>query len=195
LTKDFSSVLSDEQERRNWQFPERILFDIGLRPGMVFLDIGCGQGFFTIPAAKIVGETGKVGGLDISQTNIDKLKQKVIKAGLKNVFLKVGKAEDEILCKARADIVFFGIVLHDFENPEKVLDNARIMLKPAGVLIDFDWKKKAMSLGPPLPIRFSEAKARDMITAHGFKVQSIQNTGMNHYTITAVPAPEKAAPV
>jgi ubiquinone/menaquinone biosynthesis C-methylase UbiE len=185
--QDFSYILTDDQERRNWQFPERILTEIGLKPGMIFVDVGCGQGFFTIPAARIVGETGKVGALDISQTNIDKLKQKVVKAGLKNVLLKTGKAEDITLCKANADIVFFGIVLHDFENPEKVIQNARIMLKPDGKLIDLDWKKKAMSLGPPLPIRFSEAKARDLITANGFKVESIQNNGMYHYIITAKP--------
>jgi hypothetical protein len=83
--------------------------------------------------------------------------------------------------------VFFGIVLHDFENPEKVIQNARIMLKPDGKLIDLDWKKKAMSLGPPLPLRFSEAKARDLITANGFKVESIRNNGIYHYIITAKP--------
>jgi ubiquinone/menaquinone biosynthesis C-methylase UbiE len=185
--KDFDSLLTDEQERRNWQFPERILSDIGLKPGMTFMDVGCGQGFFTMPAARIVGETGKVCGIDISQTNIDKLKAKVVKAGLKNVLLKTGKAEELILCKACVDILFFGIVLHDFESPDKVLANARVMLKPNGKLIDLDWKKKAMEIGPPLPVRFSEAKARQLIVESGFKVESIQNNGTYHYIIAAVP--------
>ena len=78
---------------------------------MTFADIGCGQGFFTVPAAKIVGESGKVYASDISETNIQKLREKVASEGLKNVILEIGKAEDLILCSACAYIVFFGIVL------------------------------------------------------------------------------------
>ena len=50
----FGGILRDEQERRKWQNPEDILAEIGLRSGMTFMDIGCCQGFFTIPAARIV---------------------------------------------------------------------------------------------------------------------------------------------
>lgn len=52
----FGGILRDEQ--RKWQNPENILAEIGLRSGMTFMDNGCGQGFFTIPAAKIVGDSG-----------------------------------------------------------------------------------------------------------------------------------------
>ena len=70
--------------------------------------------------------------------------------------METGKAEDLILCDAGADIVFFGIVLHDFENPSKVLANAHSMLKKTGKLIDLDWKQEPMEFGPPLHIRFGE---------------------------------------
>ena len=77
----FGGILRDEQERRKWQNPENVLAEIGLKSGMTFADIGCGQGFFTIPAAKIVGESGKVYASDISETNIQKLREKVDSAG------------------------------------------------------------------------------------------------------------------
>ena len=70
MLEHFGGILRDEQERRKWQNPENILDGIGLHPGMTFIDIGCGQGFFTIPAAKIVGDSGKVYASDINQTNI-----------------------------------------------------------------------------------------------------------------------------
>ncbi len=41
-----------EEERRKWQNPEAILAEIGLKPGMTFFDIGCGQGFFLSPRRK-----------------------------------------------------------------------------------------------------------------------------------------------
>ena len=181
----FGGILRDEQERRKWQNPEDILSEIGLRPGMTFADIGCGQGFFTVPAAKIVGDSGKVYASDISEPNIQKLREKVASEKLKNVILETGKAEDLILCSACADIVFFGIVLHDFEDPRKVLANAHSMLKKPGKLVDLDWKKELMEFGPPLNIRFSEEKAIQLIELSGFKVQKLKASGLYHYLIVA----------
>jgi ubiquinone/menaquinone biosynthesis C-methylase UbiE len=181
----FGGILRDEQERRKWQNPEDILSEIGLRPGMTFADIGCGQGFFTVPAAKIVGDSGKVYASDISEPNIQKLREKVASEKLKNVILETGKAEDLILCSACADIVFFGIVLHDFEDPRKVLANAHSMLKPFGKLIDLDWSKESSEIGPPLHIRFSEEKAIQLIESSGFHVQVVKKSGSYHYIVMA----------
>jgi ubiquinone/menaquinone biosynthesis C-methylase UbiE len=181
----FGGILHDEQERRKWQNPEDILAEIGLRPGMTFMDIGCGQGFFTIPAARIVGDSGKIYASDISQTNINKLREKVISAGLTNVIMETVKAEELKLSEIYADIIFFGIVLHDFENPRKVLANAHSMLKPAGRLANLDWKNEPMDLGPPSHIRFSEEKAKHLIESSGFKVQLIKESGLYHYIIIA----------
>jgi ubiquinone/menaquinone biosynthesis C-methylase UbiE len=181
----FGGILRDEQERRKWQTPEDILSEIGLHPGMTFADIGCGQGFFTVPAAKIVGDSGKVYASDISEPNIQKLREKVASEKLKNVILETGKAEDLILCSACADIVFFGIVLHDFEDPRKVLANAHSMLKPFGKLIDLDWSKESSEIGPPLHIRFSEEKAIQLIESSGFHVQVVKKSGSYHYIVMA----------
>jgi len=181
----FGGILHDEKERRKWQNPENVLTEIGLQSGMTFADIGCGQGFFTIPAAKMVGESGKVYASDISETNIEKLREKVDSAGLTNVVVEAGKAEDLILCNACADIIFLGIVLHDFENPSKVLANAHSMLKKTGKLIDLDWKQEPMEFGPPLHIRFSEEKGIQLLESSGFKVQLIKKSGLYHYIIVA----------
>jgi ubiquinone/menaquinone biosynthesis C-methylase UbiE len=174
-----------EKERREWQNPEYILSGIGLKSGMTFLDIGCGRGFFTLPAAKMVGLSGKVYALDISSENIDVLRQNLNLSGVDNVISQVGEAETTILCRACADIVFFGIVLHDFQDPLKVLANARLMLKPNGKLVNLDWKKEETPFGPPPSIRFSEAKARQLIESQGFKVKSITDSGPYHYLIMA----------
>ena len=118
------------------------LISIGLKLGLTFIDIGCGDGFFALPAAQIVGKTGKVYGIDVDNEAIDRLKNRAAKEGLENLYLKVGEAEKTILCKACADIVFFGITLHDFKSPPKVLLNAKRMLKPTGRLVNLDWKKE-----------------------------------------------------
>ena len=175
----------DENIRRRWQNPEEILAEIGLRSRSTFVDLGCGTGFFAIPAAKIVGMNGKIYCLDSNPHAIKRLKEKATQLGLGNLFLKVGEAEDTILCEGCADIVFFGIVLHDFDDPTKVLENAKKMLKPTGRLINLDWKKEVMDLGPPYEIRFSEDKARELITDAGFVVESVKESGTHHYVIIA----------
>jgi len=45
--------------------PYKVLRAIGVKPGQVVLELGCGPGFFTIPAGKIVGEEGLVYALDL----------------------------------------------------------------------------------------------------------------------------------
>ena len=180
-------MLFDDSSRREWQDPEIILAAAGLQPGMIFIDIGCGQGFFTIPAAKIVGDHGRVYAIDINPANMKRLQEKLSGEGLHNVILKTGNAEDLLMCEECADIVFFGIVLHDFGNPLKVLNNARSMLKQTGWLVDLDWKCEPMDFGPPLQIRFNEEKALQLIQSAGFKMQSINPSGLYHYLITAKP--------
>jgi len=177
----------NEQERRRRQNPENILKSIGLREGSTFVDIGCGEGFFTIPAAEIVGPNGRVYGVDVDAEAIDVIRSKASKAGLDNLTLKVGSAEEALFCEDCADIVFFGIVLHDFDRVDKVLMNARRMLKPSGRLADLDWKKEPMPFGPPLQIRLSEKEAADIIEKASFKIESVKAIGQYNYLIVARP--------
>jgi len=175
----------DEAERRLWQNPEAILSDTGLKPGMTFIDIGCGDGFFAIPAARAVGTGGHVHCIDADEISITELGQKAAKEGLKNIQAQAGAAENALVCDGCADIVFFGICLHDFDDPAKVLHNARHMLKKGGILVDVDWKKEPMQMGPPLEKRFDEAKARKLITEAGFTIDSIKSVGQYHYMVIA----------
>ena len=177
----------DESKRRQMMNPEAILTDIGLKPGCTFVDVGCGDGFFALPAAHIVGSEGRVYGVDINSERINELRKKAASEGLTNVELKAGKAEETIFCQECADIVFFGNVLHDFQDPVKVLNNARKMIKGTGKLIDLDWKKIATTYGPPLSIRFDEATATRLIESCGFKMEAIKDSGPHHYLIITTP--------
>jgi ubiquinone/menaquinone biosynthesis C-methylase UbiE len=176
----------DDTERRKWQDPDTILSEIGVKPGIIFADIGCGGGFFTLPAARMVGEKGRVYGLDTNPAAIANLREQAAKEGLKNLHLTVGVAEETVICKQCADIVFFGIALHDFQDPSRVLANIRNIVKPTGRLVDLDWKKGPL-FGPPRHIRFDEATAARLIEAAGYKIETIQDSGRYHYLITARP--------
>lgn len=174
-----------QYRERLWHNAEALLKRIGLKKGFTFVDVGCGHGSFALPAAKLVGSKGKVYGVDISREAIGSIKEKALKAGLKNLKLKEGRAEGAVFCGGCADIVFFGRVLHDFENPSKVLRNAKRMLKPDGMLVNLDWKKKPTPFGPPPRIRFSEEEASELIRKAGFRIRSAKGYGPYYYVITA----------
>ena len=178
--------LHDEAERRKWQNPEEILTKSGVKPGYTFMDIGCGNGFFTLPAARIVGTNGRVFALDINPEYIDQIKKKAASEHLMNLELKTGAAENTVLCEGCVDIVFLGIVLHDFTDPFKVLLNVKRMLKPGGRLVNLDWKKEPMDIGPSLRKRFSTQKAEAIIKQAGLNIESQSDVGAYYYMITAI---------
>jgi ubiquinone/menaquinone biosynthesis C-methylase UbiE len=175
----------DDPERRQWQDPEEILSSIGVVQGMVFVDMGCGDGYFALPAARRVGRSGRVYANDVNDEAVERLRQRAAQEGLDNLFTDVKEAEETVVCEECADVVFFGIDLHDFRDPVQVLLNAKKMLRHEGLLVDLDWKTQPMALGPPLEKRFSIEKARNLIGSAGFRITSVQDAGPYHYLLIA----------
>lgn len=176
----------DEQTRRSWINPEATLQN--LQRGMTFIDVGCGDGFFSVLAAKAVGPKGKVYAVDSDASAIEKLAHNAQAEGVKNIVCTVGLAEKTVFCRSCADFVFFSMALHDFANPAKVLENARVMVKPMGRLIDLDWKKEHMSFGPPYAVRFSVENASNLLIDAGFQVVDVNEDANYHYVLTAKPS-------
>ncbi|NLF88833.1 class I SAM-dependent methyltransferase [Candidatus Bathyarchaeota archaeon] len=172
----------DEKTRREWYNPDAVLAT--LRQGMVFVDVGCGDGYFSILAAEKVGSEGKVYAVDIDESRIKLLKEKAQTQRLDNIVAVAARAEETVFCEGCADIVLYSMDLHDFDDPEQVIANANTMLKPGGKVIDLDWKKMQMDFGPPYEVRFSEQKAKDMLQNAGFTAEAVE-AGPYHYIVTA----------
>jgi ubiquinone/menaquinone biosynthesis C-methylase UbiE len=181
--KDYNNA-----ERRLWQDAPAILSQIGLKPGDTLADIGSGDGYFSIPAAGMVGKSGLVYALDVSAEAMGELKAAASAAGIDNIRTIVGEAEKTILCRDCADVVLMVNVLHDFTDPLTTLKNARLMLKRGGKLADLDWKKdKDQIHGPPFAKRFDQEKATAFLKEAGFKVMSSALVGPFHYLLIAEP--------
>jgi ubiquinone/menaquinone biosynthesis C-methylase UbiE len=177
----------DESQRRLWQHPESILTGVGVLPGETFIDVGCGDGFFALPAARMVGPLGSVYGIDIDADALDLLRQKAFHEGIDNILLQHGMAEEVVVCRNCADVVFFGIDLHDFSDPGRVLANARRMVKPSGVVVDVDWKKEPLPVGPPEKKKFAPEYASSLMEEAGLVVERVEESGVYHYMIVARP--------
>ena len=115
----------------------KFLRKVGLRPGQIILDFGCGVGHYTIPAARIVASTGFVYAIDKERQAVSKLRQKAQANNLKNI--KVMKASGQIELDFQSesiDIVLFYDVLHyhEKEEREKLYRQAYRVLKQDGLL-------------------------------------------------------------
>lgn len=115
--------------------PYRVLNATGLEPGQKVLEVGCGPGFFTIPAAKIVGESGSVLALDVNPLAVERVQQKIEVSGVTNVKTMLANAAQTDLPDQSFDLAFvFGLAHPIGNNMENIWTELRRLLKPEGVL-------------------------------------------------------------
>ncbi|MEA3396249.1 MAG: class I SAM-dependent methyltransferase [Chloroflexota bacterium] len=114
--------------------PYESLNAAGLKPGQSVLEIGCGPGFFTVPAAKIVGEQGSVRTLDINPLAVEKVRQKIEAAGVTNVRAILADAAQTGLPAQSFDLAFIFGFAHAIGGMENILTELHRLLKPGGIL-------------------------------------------------------------
>ena len=114
--------------------PYRLLEAAGLKSGQKVLEVGCGPGFFTIPAAKIVGEEGSIYAVDTHPLAIKKVKEKVEKEGIKNVNPILANASDTRLPDQSIDLAFIFGLRYIAGGLENLISEMYRILKPEGVL-------------------------------------------------------------
>ena len=91
------SALIFAEDRNDWQQPDRVMIDLGMKPGAKVADIGCGEGYFALRLAKSVGEQGLVFAVDIDAHSLDVLKKRAEQAHLSNVVVVVSEPTDNKL--------------------------------------------------------------------------------------------------
>lgn len=106
----------------------------GLEPGQDVLEVGCGPGFFTVPAAEIVGRNGSVTSLDVSPAAVEHVRQKVEQASASNVEVLLANAAHTNLPDASFDLVFVFGLGHVVGDLDEIWAEAHRLLKPTGVL-------------------------------------------------------------
>jgi len=134
--------------------PYKLLNAAGLKPGQKVLEVGCGPGFFTIPAAKIVGEKGSVYALDVNPVAVETVRRKIKENNLKNVQVLLADASETGLPDKSIDVAFLFGVIHALDNIDMVMQEMHRVLKKKGVLsVQKSW--------------WSERKLLDAVTKNG----------------------------
>jgi ubiquinone/menaquinone biosynthesis C-methylase UbiE len=171
----------ESPERRKAMSPERLLRKLGLTRGMVFVDVGAGTGFFSLPAAALVGPLGKVYALDVEPSMLERLRAKgpppwleAVQCGEKRLPLK----------ESIADRVFACFVLHETEDPAAFLKEMGRVAKPRVPIVVVEWAKRRQPEGPPFGERLHHHRTEALFLEAGLCFRSLEFLNPSQYVVT-----------
>ena len=105
-----------------------------LKPGEIVLDLGSGGGFDCFLAARQVGVTGRVIGVDMTPEMISKARANMEKGGYSNVEFRLGEIENLPVADATVDVIISNCVINLSPDKPRVFSEAYLVLKPGGRL-------------------------------------------------------------
>jgi len=105
-----------------------------LRPGQTVLDLGSGAGFDCFLAAKAVGPSGKVIGVDMTPEMIAKARRNAASGGYRSVEFRIGEIEHLPVANSSVDVIISNCVLNLSPDKRSVIEDAFRVLKPGGRL-------------------------------------------------------------
>jgi ubiquinone/menaquinone biosynthesis C-methylase UbiE len=105
---------------------------------MKIADVGAGDGEWSIAIAEKVGEAGHVFATEVDESELQKITQRVERAGFPNITVIAGDQESSGLPDVCCDAVLLRMVYHHFVDPTAMLSSLRRALLPNGHLAVID---------------------------------------------------------
>lgn len=184
-TRKRNQLLSEEREEA--LKPEELLRSLGLKRGQTMADIGCGPGFFTVPAATIVGPSGLIIAGDVQGEMLSAVRSRVAEKGLENVRVVKTSDTEVPLPPATCDLVLLAFVIHEVPMRSRFLHRAARLAKPGGRIAVLDWEKHETPAGPPLEDRITPEELIADASAAGLKLEEQRALNEDQYLCVFVP--------
>lgn len=124
----------DNPLRRKIQPPDETPARHGIRSGMTVLEVGPGNGTYTVATAHKVGDEGRVVTIDIEPKMIDRVTRRAQAEGVTNVEARVADVFDLPFEDDTFDAVYMIAVIGEIPNPERAMKEFYRVLAPSGTL-------------------------------------------------------------
>ena len=166
--------------------PKQTVLQLGLREGMRVGDFGAGSGHYALPAAKLVGESGRVYAVDIQEDVLRALRSEASSRGITNIetvwgdFERLGgtKLKDDAL-----DAVILSNTLFQVDLRESMVNELKRVMKRGARLLIVDWAGSYDGLGPQPDRVVSEYVATELFVSAGFHKVKDFRAGPHHYSL------------
>jgi ubiquinone/menaquinone biosynthesis C-methylase UbiE len=131
---EFMANLIDNPLLRRLQPPDATAARHGLRPGMTVLEVGPGNGRYTLAAARHVGPAGRVVAIDIEPRMIERVARRAAEEGVTNVEARVADVYDLPFEEGTFDAVYMTAVMGEIPEPVRAMAELRRVLRPGGTM-------------------------------------------------------------
>jgi ubiquinone/menaquinone biosynthesis C-methylase UbiE len=147
-----------------------MLRQLRVQPGMTICDMGCGNGFYSIPLAQRTGPKGKVLAVDIQREMLLILENRAKDERIENIQPIHGTVVDPKLPADAVDLILCVDVYHEFSHPEQMLAAMRRCLKKEGQLVLVEFREEDPEV-PILPLhKMSKQQILKELLPNGFKL-------------------------
>ena len=159
--EEYAKILNDPA-RDDWQKPHEVVMALNLKPSDAVADIGAGTGYF---ARRFAMHAAKVYAVDIDGG----LLKLAADHAPENMVTVLSTPDDPKLQDASVDLIFICNVLHHIEGRPAYFAKLSKALKPGGRIVNIDFYKKQLPVGPPVEMKLSEDQVIAELDAAGFK--------------------------
>ena len=159
--------------------------ELDLKKDIAFLDVACGRGAYTLAAAEVIGNNGRIYAVDLWEEGISILRKEAAAKGIHNISTFVSDVAHHIpVVDDSVDVCLMATVLHDLvadQVDQPVLKEIVRVIKSMGTLAIVEFHKKEGPPGPPKPVRLSPEEVDQMLAAHGFQQKRHTEIGPENY--------------
>ncbi len=177
------SIFEDAQRAEKLQI-ERVMDLLQLKEGASVADIGAGSGWFTVRAARRVGDKGAVYAVEINQDYLKHITDRAAQEKLANIHTVLGHEDDPLLPAASVDAVLLLKTYHEIAQPVRLLRNLRSALRAGALIgiIDRNGKGDDHGLNAAVVIKEAERAGYARVAQYDF----VKPDGMDYFLIFRV---------
>lgn len=163
--------------------PASVIAQVGLHSGQTVADLGAGSGFYALPTAKVVGNTGVVYAVDVQDAKLDATQSAARQSGLKNITVIKADLDKPLLDipEASCDCVIIASIIHEIDSQPALIKNIYRLLKTGGKVLAVEWKKELTPFGPAIERRVSLEELQKLFAVAGLRKDRDLSTDGYHY--------------
>ncbi|PIT98126.1 MAG: hypothetical protein COT71_02410 [Candidatus Andersenbacteria bacterium CG10_big_fil_rev_8_21_14_0_10_54_11] len=172
--------------------PEDFWRQLGLRAGQTVVHLGCGAGFYLIPAAKIVGRKGKVIGVDVREDMLQEAESRAEREKVADIVqtvrIDLENHDGQSVPRAAADWTLIANILYQADQA-KIFAEAARATKPHGTVAVVEWDTASTPLGPPPEHRPTAKEITAAAAAAGLNTAGTFSPSPYHFGLLFKQAP------